>query len=65
MHMPGLHTRKLISLGGSKVVALPQDWLRWLESKHGPVKEVIVQTNGVAIIKPKLSGNMRTLGSRP
>jgi hypothetical protein len=63
MHMPGLHTRKLINLGGSKVVALPQDWLRWLESKHGPVKEVIVQTDGVAIIKPKLSGKMRTMRS--
>jgi antitoxin component of MazEF toxin-antitoxin module len=52
--MPGLHTRKLINLGGSKVVALPQEWLRWLELEYGPVKEVIVQTDGVVIIRPKI-----------
>jgi antitoxin component of MazEF toxin-antitoxin module len=63
--MPGLHTRKLINLGGSKVVALPQEWLRWLESKYGPVKEVIVQTDGVAIIKPKIEREHATAPQKP
>jgi antitoxin component of MazEF toxin-antitoxin module len=63
--MPGLHKRKLINLGGSKVVALPKDWLRWLESKYGPVKEVIVQTDGVAIIKPKIEREHATAPQKP
>ena len=57
--MPGLHVRKLISLGESKVVALPKDWLRWIETKYGPIKEVIVQTNGAVKIKPKVEPKSR------
>jgi antitoxin component of MazEF toxin-antitoxin module len=59
--MPGLHTRKLINLGGSKVVALPQEWLRWLELEYGPVKEVIVQTDGVVIIRPKIERERQSI----
>jgi len=57
--VPGLHVRKLISLGESKVVALPKDWLRWIETKYGPIKEVIVQTNGAVKIKPKVEPKSR------
>ena len=59
--MPGLHTRKLINLGGSKVVALPQEWLRWLELEYGPVREVIVQTDGVVIIRPKIERERQSI----
>jgi len=55
--MPSLHERKIITLGGSKVVAIPKDWLRYWESKFGcEIREVTVKTDGSIIIKPKIEG---------
>jgi len=57
MAMPSLHERKIITLGGSKVVAIPKDWLRYWESKFGcEIREVTVKTDGSIIIKPKIEG---------
>lgn len=54
--MPTLKVRKIINLAGSKVVALPPEWLRWLQTRYGvEPKEVYVETNGCVIIKPKLN----------
>jgi len=53
--MPSLHVRKVIDLGGSKVVAIPKDWLRYWETKFGcEIREVTVKTDGSIIIKPKI-----------
>jgi hypothetical protein len=57
--MPGLHTRKLINLGGSKVVALPQEWLRWLELEYGPVRRSLCKQTASSSLGRKLSGNAK------
>ena len=53
--MPSLHVRKVIDLGGSKVVAIPKHWLKYWETKFGcEIREVTVKTDGSIIIKPKI-----------
>ena len=55
--MPSLCERKIITLGGSKVVAIPKDWLKYWEAKFGcEIREVTVKTDGSIIIKPKIEG---------
>lgn len=54
--MPALKKRKIIKLGGSRVIALPADWLAWIREKYGvDLREVIVEVDDDLIVKPKIS----------
>ena len=47
--------KKVISHGGSRGVTLPSSWIALIEKQTGqPLKEVLMEIDGVIIIKPVL-----------
>jgi antitoxin component of MazEF toxin-antitoxin module len=45
--------RKIIKLGTSRVITLPEGWLKWLETKFGEIpKEVLIEVNEELKIRP-------------
>jgi len=49
--------RKLIPLGGSKVVAIPKSWLRFFEKEFGrKIDYVAIEVNKELRILPYISG---------
>jgi len=45
--------RRIMKVGTSRVVALPSDWLDWLEEKLGKkVEEVLLEVNDCIKIMP-------------
>jgi len=49
--MPAKMERKILRSGGSKVAALPADWLRMFKLDIGDSVEIVY--NSIVIIKPK------------
>lgn len=51
--------RKVHTVGGSKMIVLPKDWLRRMEKKHkGKIKEMAIEVSDVVIFKPMVKGKI-------
>jgi len=49
--------RKVIKIGNSRAVTIPDDWLRFYEKKYGkPITSVIMELNGVITISVQEDG---------
>lgn len=49
--------KKLIKLGNSRVVVIPQDWLKYYEEKQGiEVQDVLMELNNVITIAVEIEG---------
>jgi antitoxin component of MazEF toxin-antitoxin module len=49
--------RKIIRVGTSRGITLPEDWLKWLEMRFGEApKEVFVEVDEELRIKPVVKG---------
>jgi hypothetical protein len=45
--------RKIIRVGTSRGITLPEDWLRWVERQHGVApSEVLIEVNEELRIRP-------------
>jgi hypothetical protein len=45
--------RKIIRVGTSRGITLPEDWLRWVERQHGVTpSEVLIEVNEELRIRP-------------
>ena len=46
--------RKICKIGTGRAVFLPKSWLDFIEEKHGPIKAVAIEVDGVLTIAPIL-----------
>lgn len=52
--------RKIIKVGNSRAVIIPQDWLKFYEERRGgvPLEEVLMEINGVIKISVEPNGDV-------
>lgn len=55
--MKSIKNRRIINVGGSYLVTLPKEWIRWIEAKYGvKLQAVEVVADEDVTIRPKVNG---------